>query len=88
MIQRMNFWIRGSYAISYQLIFLTMLMLFLLAWLRHHNNQQPPILSTVVFSIVAGYAAGLVALALHPLFQKDGLQQVLLSLNFSAPIEG
>lgn len=85
MIRWLNFWIRDSYSVAYQLIFLTMLMILLLFWLRRYHNGQPPVLSTFMFSVVAGYAAGLLALALHPIFQKDGLQQVLLSLKFPAP---
>jgi len=85
MIRWLNFWIRDSYSVAFQSIFLTTLMILLLFWLCRYHKGPLPVLSTVMFSIVAGYIAGLLALAWHPIFQKDGLQQVVLSLRFPAP---
>src|SRR5262245_6149419 len=84
-IRRMNFWMRGSYAISYQAIFLFLLFILLLWWVCRHHNGRLPILSTIAFSIPAGYGAGVVALAVYPLFQSDGLQHMTRSLTFSTP---
>ena len=84
MIRWMNFWIRGSFAVAYQAIFLTALMILLLLWGSRYHNRSLPVLSTVIFSLLAGYGAGLLALAMHPIFQQDGPHQVLMSLNFPA----
>jgi hypothetical protein len=84
MTRWMNFWIRGPYYVAYQVIFFTVLAPLLFLWSGHHKGPRSP-LSTVVFCTLAGYAAGLVALALHPIFQSNGPQQVMLSLTFPAP---
>ena len=85
MISWMNFWIRGSYFVSYQAIFLITLMIFLLWWLRRHHTGPLPVSSTVMYSIVAGYVSGLTAMALYPIFQPDGIQQAAMGLRFSTP---
>lgn len=81
-IRWMNFWMRGPYFVPYQAVFLSALMIFLLWWSRRHHNGPPPVLSTVIYSIAAGYTAGVIAMALYPIFQPDGLQQVLSALQF------
>ena len=79
-----NFWLRGSYYLSYQAIFLTLLMiLFLVRLSRHHNGQLPGI-SMIIFGGVAGYVAGLIAFLLHPIFQQNGHHHVLATLKFPA----
>jgi hypothetical protein len=79
-----NFWLRGSYYLSYQAIFLTLLLiLFLVRLSRHHTGHLPGI-SMIIFGGVAGYVAGLIAFILHPIFQENGLQQVLATLQFPA----
>jgi hypothetical protein len=85
MIRWMNFWIRGSYFVSYQVIFLIMLMIFLLWWLRRHHTGPLPVSSTGMYSIVAGYVSGLIAMALYPITQPDGLHQVAMGLRLSTP---
>jgi hypothetical protein len=80
-----NFWIRGSYYFSYQAIFLTLLLiLFLVRLSRYHAGQQLPGISLIMFGGAAGYVAGLIAFLLHPIFQENGLQQVLTTLQFPA----
>lgn len=85
MIRWMNFWIRGSYFVSYQAIFLITLMLFLLWRLRRHHTGPLPVSSTILYSIAAGYGSGLIAMALYPISQPDGLQQVVMGLRFPTP---
>lgn len=85
MIRWMNFWIRGSYFVSYQTIFLIMLMILLLWWLRRHHTGPLPVSSTILYSIVVGYVSGLIAMALYPISQPDGLQQVATGLRFPTP---
>lgn len=80
-----NFWLRGSYYLSYQAIFLTLLLvLFLVRLTRHHTGQQLPGISMIIFGGVAGYVAGLTAFLLHPIFQEKGVHQVLTTLQFPA----
>ena len=79
-----SFWLRGSYYLSYQAIFLVLLLiLFLIRLSRHHNGQLPGI-SMIIFGGVAGYLAGLIAFLLHPIFQEDGIHQVVATLQFPA----
>jgi hypothetical protein len=85
MNQWINFWLRGSYYLSYQAIFLTLLLvLFLVRLSRHRTGQQLPGISLIMFGGAAGYVAGLIAFLLHPIFQENGLQQVLITLQFPA----
>jgi hypothetical protein len=79
-----NFWLRGSYYLSYQAIFLTLLLiLFLVRLSRHHNGQLPGI-SMIIFGGIAGYVAGLIAFLPHPIFQENGVHHVLATLKFPA----
>jgi len=80
-----SFWLRGSYYLSYQVIFLSVLMIFFLIWLSRHHSGPPCGFSIVIFGAVAGYVAGLVAFLLHPIFLEDGVDQVLATLRFPAP---
>lgn len=82
MIRWMHFWIRGPYFVPYLTVFLAALALLLLWWTRRHHNRPLPILSTVGYSIGAGYIAGLIALGLHPVFQSGGVQHMLDALRF------
>lgn len=80
-----NFWLRGSYYLSYQAIFLTLLLvLFLVRLTRHRTGQQLPGISMIIFGGTAGYVAGLIAFLLHPIFQENGVHQVLTTLQFPA----
>jgi hypothetical protein len=81
-IRWMHFWIRGSYFAPYLGVFLTTQALLLLGWIRRHHNGPLPLVSTTMYSMVAGYVAGTVALVLYPMFQPDGLQQAVNSLRF------
>ncbi|MGQ0557584.1 MAG: hypothetical protein ACT4PN_16755 [Nitrospiraceae bacterium] len=85
MIRWMNFWIRGSYFLSYQAIFLISLMISLLWWVRRHHTGPLPVLSTLIYSTVAGYASGLIAMTLYPIFLQDGIELIAMSLRFSTP---
>ncbi len=80
-----SFWLRGPYYLSYQAIFLTVLLIFFLVRLRHHHPEQLPGISMIVFGGIAGYIAGLIAFLIHPIFQENGLQQILATLQFPAP---
>ena len=85
MIRWMNFWIRGSYFLSYQAIFLISLMISFLWWVRRHHTGPLPVLSTIIYATIAGYVSGLIAMTLYPIFQSDGFQQVALGLQFPTP---
>ena len=79
-----NFWLRGSYYLSYQAIFLIVLLIFFLVRLRGRHTGQPPGISMIMFGGAAGYVAGLIAFLLHPIFQENGIHQVLTTLQFPA----
>lgn len=68
-----NFWLRGSYYLSYQAIFLTLLLILFLVRLSRPHNGQPPGISMIIFGGVAGYIAGLITFLLHPIFQENGV---------------
>ena len=84
MNQWINFWLRGSYYLSYQAIFLPLLLILFLIRLRCHHTGHLPGISMNFFGAIAGYIAGLLAFLLHPIFQENGLQQVLTTLQFPA----
>jgi len=84
MNQWINFWLRGSYYLSYQAIFLTVLLIFFLVRLRCQHTGQLPGISMIMFGGAAGYVAGLIAFLLHPIFQENGVNQVLTTLQFPA----
>jgi len=78
-----SFWLRGSHYLSYQTIFLTLLLCFFLVWSRRQPAGLPGV-SMIAFGGVAGYIAGLIAFLLHPIFQDNGVNQVLATLQFPA----
>ncbi len=84
MNQWINFWLRGSYYLSYQAIFLTLLLVFFLVRLSRHQTGHLPGISMIIFGGAAGYVAGLIAFLLHPIFQENGIHQVLTTLQFPA----
>jgi len=77
-----HFWLRGSYYLSYQAIFLTVLLILFLVRLSRHQTGQLPGISMIIFGGTAGYVAGLIAFLLHPIFQENGVNQVLTTLQF------
>lgn len=79
-----NFWLRGSYYLSYQAIFLTVLVILFLVWLRRQHAGKLTGISMIIFGGVAGYVAGLIAFLLHPIFQENGLHHILTTLQFPA----
>ncbi|MGH7184170.1 MAG: hypothetical protein ACREJN_19650 [Nitrospiraceae bacterium] len=79
-----NFWLRGSYYLSYQVIFMTVLAVLLLVRLRRQQAGNPPGISMIIFGGVAGYVAGLIAFLLHPIFQENGLHHIMTTLQFPA----
>lgn len=80
-----NFWLRGSYYLSYQAIFLTLLLIFFWGWLHRQHDGRLSGISTIMFGGVIGYVAGLIAFFLHPIFEGNGIHQVLATLQFPAP---
>ena len=84
MNRRIHFWLRGPYYLSYQAMFLSLLLVLFLVRLRRHRAEQLPGISMIIFGGIAGYVAGLIALLLHPIFLENGLQQVLATLQFPA----
>ena len=80
----LNFWLRGSYYFSYQVIFLTLLSIFFLIRLRRLPLGQRPGISIILFVVGAGYVAVLIAFLLHPIFHEDGVHQVSATLQFPA----
>jgi hypothetical protein len=85
MIPWMNFWIRGPYFLSYQAIFLVSLLISLLWWVRLLHTGPLPVLSTLIYSTVAGYVSGLIAMTLYPIFLPDGFELIAMSLRFPTP---
>lgn len=79
-----KFWLRGSYYLAYQAIFLIVLLIFFLVRLRRRHTGQLPGISMIMFGGAAGYVAGLIAFLLHPIFQENGIHQVLTTLQFPA----
>ncbi len=73
---------RGAYFLPYLFVFVTTLALLLLWWTSRRHHGQLPILSTIMYSVLAGYVAGLVAMVLYPIFQSDGLQYMVEGLRF------
>ncbi|MEP6934280.1 MAG: hypothetical protein ABI988_10120, partial [Nitrospirota bacterium] len=84
MNQWINFWLRGSYYLSYQAIFVTVLLLLFLVRLSRHHFGNLHGISMIIFGGVAGYVAGVIAFLLHPIFQEHGVNQVLATLQFPA----
>ena len=77
MIRWIRFWMRGEYFLPYLFVFVTTLTLLLFWWASHPHHGPLPILSTIMYSVVAGYVAGLIAMVLYPIFQSDGLQYMV-----------
>jgi len=55
-------------------------LMFLWTSRRHHGPL--PVLWTIMYSVVSGYVAGLIAMVLYPVFQSDGLQHMVDALRF------
>ena len=81
-VRWIHFWMRGPYFEAYLSIFLMALALLLFWWTSRHQNDPLPLVSTVIYSGVAGYVAGVLAMVLYPIFQSDGLQRSLEALRF------
>jgi hypothetical protein len=82
MVRWIRFWMRGEYLVPYLFVFVTTLTLLLFWWARRRHHGPLPILSTIMYSVVAGYVAGLIAMVLYPIFQSDGLQYMVEALRF------
>jgi hypothetical protein len=80
-IRWMHLWVRGPHFQPYVSIFVTMQAVFLLWWVCRHRAEELRFLSTVMYSMAAGYAAGLLAIAICPLFEADGAQERLTALQ-------
>jgi uncharacterized protein YggE len=81
-IRWIHFWMRGPSFEAYLTVFLMALALLLYWWTSRHQHDPLPLLSTVIYSVVAGYVAGVLAMVLYPIFQDDGLQHSLDALKF------
>lgn len=82
MVRWIRFWMRGEYFLPYLFVFVTTLTLLLFWWASRRHHGPLPILSTIMYSVVAGYVAGLIAMMLYPIFQSDGLQYMIEALRF------
>jgi hypothetical protein len=82
MIRWMHFWMRGPYFVSYLAVFFCALALLLFWWTTRHHDGPLPFFSTVAYSVVAGYVAGVFWMVLYPLFQTDGVHGMLEGLRF------
>lgn len=82
LIRWIHFWIRGAHFLPYLGVLLTAQALLLLWWTSRHHTGHLPFLSTTIYSMAGGYVAGLTALTLYPIFQADGVAQVLNALRF------
>lgn len=82
MVRWIRFWMRGEYFLPYLFVFVTTLALLLFWWTSRRHHGPLPILSTIVYSVVGGYVAGLIAMVLYPFFQSDGLQHMVEALRF------
>ena len=81
-VRWIHFWMRGAYFQPYLFVFVTTLALLLLWWTSRRHHGPFPILLTIMYSVVAGYVAGLIAMVLYPIFQSDGLQHMVDALRF------
>jgi len=82
MVRWMHFWLRGPYFVSYLGVFLTALALLLFWWTSRHHTGPLPLLSTMAYTVAAGYVAGVIAMILHPVFQSDGMQHLIDGIRF------
>ena len=80
-IRWMHLWVHGPHFQPYVSILLTTQAVFLLWWVSRHHAGQLRFFSTVMYSMAAGYAAGLLAIAICPLFEADGAQERLTVLQ-------
>jgi hypothetical protein len=56
-----------------------------MGWVHRQHHGRLPGISTIIFGGVTGYIAGLIAFLLYPIFQENGIHQVLTTLQFPAP---
>ncbi|HKT34605.1 MAG TPA: hypothetical protein VJR03_07220 [Nitrospira sp.] len=82
LIRWIHFWIRGPHFLPYLAVMLTAQALLLLWWTSRHHKGRLRFLSTTIYSMAGGYVAGVTALVLYPIFQPDGLVQVVNALRF------
>ena len=82
MVRWIRFWMRGEHFLSYLFVLVTTLALLLFWWTSRRHHGPLPILSTIMYSVFAGYVAGLIAMVLYPVFQSDGLQHMVEALRF------
>ena len=61
-VRWIRFWMRGEYFLPYLLVFVTTLALLLFWWTSRRPHGPLPILSTIMYSVVSGYIAGLIAM--------------------------
>ena len=80
-IRWMHLWVRGPHFQPYVSTFLAMQAVFLMWWVCRRHAEQLRFLSTVMYSMAAGYAAGLLALAICPLFEADAAQEAFTVLQ-------
>lgn len=81
-IRWIHFWMRGPYFEPYVSVFLMALALLLFCWTSRHQAGPLPLLTTLIYSVIAGYVAGLLAMVLYPVFQSDGLHHALEAGRF------
>src|SRR4029078_6000323 len=69
MVRWIRFWRRVAFSLPYLLVFFSTLALLLFLWTSRRHHGPLPILSTVVYSVIAGYVAGVIAMGLYPFLQ-------------------
>jgi hypothetical protein len=81
--QRTSFWLRGAHYIAYQAVFLPLLFVLLVIRLRRDHNTRGQTFASVLYGALAGYAAGLVATLVSPLFLEHDVAQFAQSLKLT-----
>jgi hypothetical protein len=81
--QRTDFWLRGAHYFAYQAVFLPLLFVLLVIRLRRDHNTRRRTFASVLYGALAGYAAGLVATLVFPLFLEHDVAQFAQSLKLT-----
>ncbi len=75
-------WLKGSYYLTYQILFMIIIFLLFLFYMRRHENVI--LYKTVIYGAIAGYASGILAYLGAVLYVDYGYQRILNSLRISS----